>query len=184
VATRALFRAEDIERLQSMTGRKYELVRGELFEVVTGYRHGRIQAQLIFLLQDWSYQTRLGVIVSEMGYTLERDPDTVRGPDVSFIPKERIPPGGWKRGFPELAPYVAFEVRSPNDTWRELLNKAKEYLDHGCQMVVLVEADEFIEIHRPGREPRRLGLDEVFDGEEVLPGFSCRVGDFFPEEFA
>jgi hypothetical protein len=71
-----------------------------------------------------------------------------------------------------------------NDTWAELARKAEEYIAKGMCMVVLVEADMFAEVHRPGVNSQRLGLDEVLDGGDALPGFSCRVRDLFPEEYA
>jgi Uma2 family endonuclease len=182
MATKALFRAEELETIQSDTGRKFELVRGELYEMVTGYRHGQLVPELAFLLASWRKQTRAGDVLSDAGFTLERNPDTVRGPNVSFVRKGRFPAGPPVRGYPDIAPDAAFEVRSPNDSWPELVAKAGEYLAKGCQLVVLIEADQFAEVHRPGRDPKRLGLDDVFDGEDVLPGFSCRVRDFFPEE--
>ena len=180
MATKALFRAEDLEGIQSKTGRKYELVRGELYEVVTGYRHGQVVTSIAFLLEAWRRRTAAGDVLTEAGYTLERNPDTVRGPDVSFVRKGRFPSGPPARGFPEIAPDAAVEVRSPNDTWAELVQKAGEYIAKGTALVVLVEPDEFAEVHRPGAEPVRLGPGDRFSAEDVLPGFACAVADFFP----
>ena len=50
-------------------------------------------------------------------------------------------------------------------------------------MALLVEPDQLFELRRPGQEPRRLGLDDVVVGDDMLPGFSCPVRDFFPEEY-
>lgn len=181
MATKALFRAEDLEGIQSKTGRKFELVRGELYEMVTGYRHGQVVAQITFLMQSWRMRTRAGDVLSDAGFTLERNPDTVRGPDVSFVRKGRFPDGPPARGYPEIAPDAAFEVRSPNDTWAELVAKAEQYLAKGCQLVVLVEPDEFAETYRPGQPAVRLKPEDTFTAEDVLPDFSCRVADFFPD---
>ena len=48
----------------------------------------------------------------------------------SYVTREQA-----RRGFPELAPDVAFEVRSVNDTWAELRRKADEYVAAGTQLV-------------------------------------------------
>src|SRR5690349_13790109 len=128
MATKALFRAEDIEGIQSLTGRKYELVRGELFEVVTTWRHGRITGRIFRLLDEWNDRARVGEVATDGGFKLENDPDTVRGPDVSFVRKGRLSREQTRRGFPAIAPDAAFEVRSVNDTWAELVRKAQEYL--------------------------------------------------------
>ena len=183
MATKALFRAEDIEGIQSLTGRKYELVRGELFEVVTTLRHGAVTGRIFGLIDDWNRRARAGMVITDGGFQLESDPDTVRGPDVSFVRKGRLSREKTRRGFPAIAPDAAFEVRSVNDTWAELVRKAREYLAKGTQLVVLVEADERAEVYRPGTDALRLGLDDSLDGGDVLPGFSCRVRDLFPEEY-
>ncbi|HEY8692018.1 MAG TPA: Uma2 family endonuclease [Chloroflexota bacterium] len=184
MAIKALFRAEDLEGIQSLTGRKYELVRGELYEMVTTLRHGAVTGQIYRLVANWNDGAKAGIVTTDGGFHLERNPDTVRGPDVSFVRKGRLTKEQTRRGFPDIAPDVAFEVRSPNDTWADLVRKAEEYLAAGVQMVVLIEADEFVEVRRPGAEPKRLGLDDVLDGQDVMPGFSCRVRGLFPEEYA
>ena len=35
MAVKALFAAEDLDGIQQLTGKKYELIRGELYEVIT-----------------------------------------------------------------------------------------------------------------------------------------------------
>lgn len=183
MATKARFRAEDLEGIQALTGRRYELVRGELFEVVTTLRHGQVMGRTYVLLEVWNGQARAGLVTCDGGFTLERNPDTVRGPDVSFVRRGRLTKEQTRRGFPSIAPDAAFEIRSVNDTWPELVRKAQELLAAGTQMVVLVEADQFVELRRPGVEPQRLGLEDTLDGGDALPGFRCRVADLFPEEY-
>jgi Uma2 family endonuclease len=183
MAIKALFTAEDLERIQAATGKEYELVRGELYEVLPPtLRHGRIVGRIFRLIDTWNDTSRAGETFVESGFTLERAPDTVRGPDVSFVGRDRVSRQQARRGFPDLAPDLAVEVRSPSQTWPELRGKAQEYLRAGSRLVILVEADEFAEVLRPGQEPDRLGLEDEFRAEDVLPGFSCRVRDFFPPE--
>src|SRR5690349_2721374 len=104
MATKALFRAEDLEGVQSLTGRKYELVRGELFEVVTTLRHGQVMTRIARKLDEWNDRATAGLITADGGFRLERNPDTVRGPDVSFVRKGRLTREQTLRGFPDIAP--------------------------------------------------------------------------------
>ncbi len=182
--TRAVFRAEDLEWLQGGTGKKYELIRGELFEPapVTS-RHGQVAGQTYLRIQNWNEAARGGVVSVEAGYALERDPDTVRVPDISFVSRGRLTAEQARRGIPDLAPDLAVEVRSPNDPWPELVRKAEQFMAAGTRLVWLIEPDEFVEVRGPGREPVRLGPDDLLSGEDVLPGFECRVRDLFPEEY-
>ena len=58
---------------------------------------------------------RLGVVMVESGFLLSRDPDTVRGPDVSFVLRSRANTVV-RRGFVPGAPDFAVEIRSPDNT--------------------------------------------------------------------
>ncbi|MBV8087657.1 MAG: Uma2 family endonuclease, partial [Chloroflexi bacterium] len=81
MAVKALFRAEDIEGLQELTGKKYELIRGELFEVTTAPRANFVSAEIAWLITSWNKTTKAGNVAGDIGFKLESDPDTVRAPD-------------------------------------------------------------------------------------------------------
>ena len=72
----------------------------------------------------------------ETGYTLRTGPDTVRGPDVSFVFHPRIEGRG--SGFPSGAPDIAVEVVSPSDTAPEMARRVADYLAAGTQRVWVV----------------------------------------------
>src|SRR5215510_7870763 len=101
-------------------GMRRELVRGEVIEVMpSGGQHGAIAVILALLLRLWTKRTNGGYVGVEAGYILAHDPDTVRGPDVSFVRAERIPTSGIPEGYWELAPDLAAEVVSPHETAEE-----------------------------------------------------------------
>ena len=82
---------------------------------------------------------------------------------------------------PREAPLLAVEIRSDSNTWRELRAKAARYLEHGAQMVWLVDTDErLVELHRAAEPARTLGADDIIDGGPLLPGFRLRVQELFP----
>jgi Uma2 family endonuclease len=88
-----LMTAEEFaQRPEPPDGSKEELVRGEI--VMTpppGFEHGFHQAGIVAILYTHVRRHRLGRVVVETGVVTERDPDTVRGPDVSFWSKESLP---------------------------------------------------------------------------------------------
>jgi len=87
---------------------RYELVNGELVEMAhPGGTHGGIAATLATALDNHVRQNRPGCVVVETGYRIQRDPDTVRSPDVSFISTGRLPPGGLPQGFVKGPPDLA-----------------------------------------------------------------------------
>ena len=134
--------AEELLRLPE-NGKRYELVGGELREMVpAGARHGDVAMTLGILLGQHVRAERLGrVLAAETGFRISRDPDTVRAPDVSFVSRERVPPGGPPDGYWELAPDLAVEVVSPNDTAAEVQSKAQMWLESGVRLVWVVYPD-------------------------------------------
>ena len=79
---RALFRAKDLPALERLTHRNYELIRGELYEIVPPtVLHSETIAQIARLLLNWNDHARAGRVITEAGFRLERRPDTVRAPD-------------------------------------------------------------------------------------------------------
>ena len=50
----------------------------------------------------------------------------------------------------------------------------------GARRVWVVDPErKTVTVHGPDRTPRTLGLHDVLDGEEVLPGFAVPVADLF-----
>src|SRR5262245_47383775 len=78
-------------------------------------RHGRVQLALGARLHDHCRRHHLGVVLTDTGFLLSRNPDTVRGPDVAFVRLERYDPKEESRGFFRGAPDLAVEVLSPSN---------------------------------------------------------------------
>ena len=110
--------AEEFVRLQPPDKRS-ELVNGQLIvREPAGFRHGRIAARLAHRLSERVEANDLGVVcAAETGFVLQREPDTVRGPDVAFISRERLPDPE-PVAFAELAPDLAVEVPIPRRSAR------------------------------------------------------------------
>src|SRR5687768_2596613 len=128
-----LLTADELLRLPD-DGWRYELRQGELIRMSpTNPRHALVTGNIHDLLRAHVRANDLGVVlVGDPGFTLQRGPDTVRGPDVAFIRKERIPPGGLTEdGFWEGAPDLAVEIVSPGDSARDVREKIDEYLAAG-----------------------------------------------------
>lgn len=160
----------------------HELVRGELRTVTpAGGRHGAINGRIALRLGHFVDINRLGVVLTEnTGFHLARDPDTLRCPDVSFLSRARIPAGGIGPGLVEGAPDLAVEVLSPGDTVYESEEKTEDYLAAGVRMVWVVNPKlQRVTVYEPGQAPRVFGEQDTIEGGDVLPGFACRVGDFF-----
>jgi Uma2 family endonuclease len=177
-ATR-LVTADELQKLPD-DDYKYELVAGRVIRMSpVGFRHGRTVMRFGAALDRFARARSLGVIVTEVGFTLATNPDTVRAPDIAFVRQDRIPSPD-PRGFWQGPPDLAIEVLSPDDRPREIRTKVNEYLAHGVPLVVHVDPDEkTVAVFRPSLQPITLGLDDVLDLSDVVAGFTCTVREIF-----
>ena len=125
VATKPMT-AEEFFLTEEFEDGKYELVRGEVeFMPPPGIRHGEVQGLVYFAIKSHLMSHRIGRLVTESGAITERDPDSVRGPDVSFYSAERLPFGVEVIAYHDLPPDLCVEVKSPSDTKSGLRAKAR-----------------------------------------------------------
>jgi Uma2 family endonuclease len=164
--------AEELLR-SSLPNKRAELVRGVLVvREPAGYRHGDVAARLLVAIANHVDANGLGrVFAAETGFTLTRNPDTVRGADVAYVSTARLPDPP-PRGFAELAPDLAVEVLSPDDRPGEVLAKVGDWLNAGARVVWVVDP-----VHVIARVYRADGSESIVDeagalqGDDVLPGF-------------
>ncbi len=171
-----LMTAEDLFWL-SNDGKRRELVKGELREMPPASgRHGIYGGRLQVYLGHHVLTQKLGeVFLAETGFTIARAPDTVRGPDIAFVSQNRLP-DPLPDGYLPLAPDLAVEVVSPNDTKREVMDKIGEWLDAGVRLVWVVEfRKRTITVYRSRQQVRVLTEGDMLEGGDVVPGFSLPV---------
>jgi Uma2 family endonuclease len=180
-AKKKLLTANDLLALHSK-GVKGELIRGVLCETVsTSGKHGEIVSNFIIGLGVFVKPRKLGRIFgSDAGVRLERNPDTVREPDVGFISAERLPLDVEANSYYEVAPELVVEIASPNDTRREVNDKALMWLHYGVALVWVAYPDtRTIDVHQTGATAVTLAEGDTLDGGTVLPGFTLPVREVF-----
>jgi Uma2 family endonuclease len=163
-------------------GRPTELVRGRIVEMNPPKPwHGYVCVRIIRIVTNFVDDHDQGRVMSnDSGVITERGPDTLRGADICFYSYQRLPKGPMPRGYLDVAPEIVFEVRSPGDTWAELLRKAAEYLNAGVLVVCLVDPDrQRVMVCVNDDEPRILGADDVLTFPQILPGFEVKVSHLF-----
>jgi Uma2 family endonuclease len=179
--TESLLTAEQFLALPD-EGRVTELVNGSVIELPpTGFRHGYVCANIVALLREFVWAHPLGRVVgNDAGVVTGRNPDTVRGPDVTFFSFERLPKEQTPEGYPAVAPDLVFEVRSSSDRLSDMYGKVGEYLKAGVKVVCLVDPDKATVMVYPGEEfPRLLGANDELTLPEVLPNFRVPVRRLF-----
>lgn len=179
--TARLVTAEQLRRLPEPDhGARYELWAGELIQpTATGGKHGACCAELGSILYRYVKERTGGVVASaNTGVFTEKDPDTVLAPDLVYWSRQRL--AELPEGFAEVPPDLAVEVVSPDDSQSYVHRKVLHYLDHGVALVWIVDPKtRTVTEYRSRQDVCILAEAEQITGGEVLPGFSCRVAEFF-----
>ena len=174
-----LFTAEDLERLPS-DGKRLELVKGKVYEMaLAGGRHGNAAMNIGTLLNVHVRTNNLGrVFAAETGFIVGRNPDTVRAPDAAFVSLGRLDSADIPEGFLAIIPDLIVEVVSPGDTRREVEEKVHDWLTTGVRLAwVIYPATRSATVYHHLNDGSNIMEDDILDGEDVVPGFTCRVGD-------
>lgn len=161
---------------------RHELVAGCLVsEPSPGARHGRVMIRVATVLDSFVRSRSLGVVYGgDTGFVLARSPDTIRGPDVAFVSRERFAKvGDVETAFPG-PPDLAVEVLSPHDRPAEVHAKVADYLTAGTRQVWIVDPTaERVMVYRSLFAPMILKSGDHIVDADVLPGFRCDVAELF-----
>jgi Uma2 family endonuclease len=161
---------------------RFELIGGQLVERNMGAKSSYIASRLNRLLGLVVDPGRIGLLFqSDCGFQIfPDDPNRVRYADCSFIRSGRLPGDKPPDGHCHIAPDLVIEAVSPNDTAHELEAKVQEWLQAGVRLVWVAYPDTHtIHIFRADGSTARLRKEDELTGDEVLPGFKCRVADIF-----
>jgi Uma2 family endonuclease len=156
---------------------EYEVVKGRRFAKAYGARQGRICVQVIAELGRYLKRSSIGkIFASNTTYLIG---DEERLPSASFISMNRIPVTGVPAGRWEIAPDLAVEVIGHDDLYSIVVTKLYDYFAAGVREVWLVEPvlQTLTVYTAPTRNRIMTENDELTS--ELLPGFSCRVANFF-----
>ena len=102
----------------------------------TERQHGRILINLGAKLRNFTKPRAIGSVEGgDVGVWLERDPDTIRARDIAFFSSQQAPPLEAAALYAEVVPDLLAEIVSPNDTAREVREKAEMWLGFGVRLV-------------------------------------------------
>ena len=181
--TKTLLTIAEFEKLAEKDGVRYELSEGELVEMTFPTpRHNLIVGRIYGILEGFVRKRRLGTVFpSDTGYVLARQPGTMRGPDVSFVSKERSEVLDLDRNI-DGGPDLAVEVVSENDTAKDLQKKIRQYLAAGTHTIWVVYPEtREVHVFEADGTVRRLTPAHSLEAPNLLPGFSHRIASLFDE---
>ncbi len=158
---------EDIETLPE----NCEVVEGRLRELApTGGEHGFLEAEVAFKLKEYKEGY---VLVGEVGLLISKEPLTIRGADIVYISKDRLPEV--PKGVVEVPPDLVVEIISPSNTFEEIEEKVADYMRFGVGRIVLID---------PGLrkltlidEERKISILDFNQEFEILPKVRLRLSE-------
>lgn len=173
---------DDLLRMPSEEGDRYELIEGDLYIAEPpGYDHGYVALNIGSLLRAHVKARGLGRVVVETGFFTRGDNHTVRAPEVAFQSYERLPPGPRPQGYGRIAPDLVVEVVSPYDRDAKIDLKTREWLDFGVRTVWEIDPDRRRVRVSTAAGTTVLEEGDVLDGGDVVPGFAVPVRALFED---
>ncbi|MBC7871017.1 MAG: Uma2 family endonuclease [Chitinophagaceae bacterium] len=172
----------DIEALPENKDKLFELIKGVIYEVAyPSPTHNLIVQEIQTSIRSFSKSKKLGFAFTDtVSYRLPNGDEFA--PDVSFVSYKR-------QSLPlptqfEFAPDMAVEVASPSNRERELHDKAESMLQCGTKFIwIAYPASKIVDVCHVAPDGslniRKVGIDGILDGEDVLPGFTLAVKDIF-----
>ena len=155
----------------------YEYAKGELIPMPAATRrHGKISISVIRYLDRYVYENGLGeVYTAETAFQIG---ERVMKPDVAFVSTPRLDVDEDEK-FP-IPPDLAIEVVSPTDVHSRIVRKTFDYLDAGTRLVwVLDPVSKTVTVYRSESDIEIFMHEATLTGEDVVPGFTCSVGQLF-----
>jgi Uma2 family endonuclease len=162
----------------------FELINGEIVEKMPsfGYSSG-IGARITTYIGIYLLQHPIAHFTDAQG-GYDVDDESTLVPDIGVILKSRqatLP----KDSFIPLVPDLAVEVvwqSDLKDPKNRIEKKVNKYREVGIPILwYFYPENRQVIVYKRGQEPQMLGIDGVLDGGNVLPGFTLKVRDIFPD---
>jgi Uma2 family endonuclease len=189
---------EEFLALPDEEGVERELIRGELVErrasygdiaerpmTMRAFAHSLVIINIGHYLKVWLKtrpELRGCVVGGEARIRLRRDPLTIIGVDVAYIPPEARPEHPRKSRHVDGPPILVVGGLSRSCNIGEMNDKIDECLDAGVSLVWIV-APRFstVTVYRPDAKPQLFNSDQEITAEPFLPGFRVAVADLFED---
>lgn len=173
-------RPEDLDLI--IDGELYEFVDGMPVEKHMGAESDEIGSALISLLLPFCRANKLGrVYGAATGYRcFPKDRTQLRKPDASFVATGRLPGNQTPKGDIDIPPDFAAEVISPNELYEEVQAKVMDYKSAQVRLIWVISPEtKTVLIRWLDGSCAEVGEDGELSGEDVIPGFTCKVADLF-----
>lgn len=171
---------QDLLEAEARTGRICELIDGTLVQKTMATYESMLAFALGYFIQRYLDTNDIGTLTGPDGL-LKILPAQIRPPDVSFIRWERLPGrDSPKPAVYAIAPDLATEILSENNTKAEMDRKLKEYFKAGVRLAWYIEpATRTARAYLSPDDWTEIGPGDALSGGDVLPGFRLPLSELF-----
>ena len=176
----ALMTADELFQLED-DDMRHELINGELITMPPpGFPHARICVRLIAPLARFVLDNDLGEVLDYSGFKLTSNPDTVLGPDISFLTKKRLEAEPDIEKYWPGAPDLAVEVLSPNDRPSMVNKRIDIFFTRGVKQVWIVNPKKrTVTVYRSPSDSITFSGSDELEADDILPGFRLLLERIF-----
>ena len=167
------------------SGDHVEYIDGEVKEVLmAGSKHGKVCYRIAAALGQVVDPNDLGHIFINDTFVkvpTKDDPGRVYGADVCYVSYTRLAKDAEiPAGVIPVTPDLVVEVRSPFDTWSNVIGKMLDYIRAGVPVVVILDPKtRSASVFRNQDRQDIFEADEILTVPDVLPGFAVSVASLF-----
>jgi Uma2 family endonuclease len=166
----------------------YEMVNGQRVDLQPMSAYATLIASRLYSrLSLHTEEHALGTSIVELLFILDAEHDLRRRPDVAFVSAARWP---LNKEFPEtgdwgVVPDLAVEVISPNDVFKDIPAKLRDYFQYGVQLVWVISPEErLVYVYESPTRVRILAATDDLTGNAILPGFRIPLAPLFQRSAA
>ena len=176
----ALMTAEELMQLPD-DDLRHELINGELITMpLPKLPHGRSATRIGVSLAQFVLENELGEVFANSGFQLTWTPDTVVGPDISFVSKERLQQTGDVQGYWQGPPDLAIEIYSPGYRPGKVRDRISRLLSVGAKQVWIVALkDSTVAVYRSESDVTTFSGSDYLEAQDLFPGFRISLEKIF-----
>jgi len=159
----------------------HELINGELITMpLPRIPHGRISLRLAIPLGQFVWDHDLGEIYDNAGFQLTWNPDTVLGPDIAFLSKERLKEVAEVKGYWQGPPDLAVEVYTPEYRKGKISERISRLFNAGTKQVWIVHLKtSTVTVYRSISDATTFSGSDYLEAPDLLPGFRIPLDRIF-----
>ena len=163
----------------------HELLDGRIVEkTMPGDEHGWIARRLMREIDRFDPNEEIGMLWASTSFKIKQGWDPI--PDLGFVIKSKVPKGRAEKSVNAI-PDLVVEVVSPtdlinNERKARFADKKRGYFEANVSLCWFIyPKKQIVEVyHASLEEPVKvLGIEDILDGEDIIPGFKFPVAKLF-----